>query len=266
MADNRPIGVFDSGVGGLTVVREIKKLMPNENIVYFGDTGRVPYGSKSNETIIRYAKEDESFLLKRNVKIIVAACGTVSSVAASTAKELPIPFFDVVSPAAVAAVEATKTGRIGIIGTSATIKSGAHKSNILKLLPTAEIFAKACPLFVPLVEEGWIERDNPVTRETALRYLKEIKENGVDTLILGCTHYPALVDVIGDIMGDKVTLINMGTSVAKNVKTTLEKLNAFSSNFTGDKYFVSDRVESFSVLAKRLLGTDIGDIVEKIDI
>lgn len=266
MSDNRPIGIFDSGLGGLTVVKEIKRLMPEENIVYFGDTGRVPYGSKSNETIIRYAKEDEAFLLKNNVKLIVAACGTVSSVAANTAKDLPVPFFDVVNPAAETAVSSTKTGRIGIIGTSATIRSGAHKRKILSLMPNAFIVSNACPLFVPLVEEGWIEKENIITRKTAEKYLEPIKESGVDTLILGCTHYPALCDIIADIMGNDVTLVNMGASVAKKIKESLCLNNSFSAKKTEDKYFVSDRVEAFSTIAKSLLGFDIENLVRKIDI
>ena len=264
--DNRPIGVFDSGLGGLTVVKELKKIMPNESIVYFGDTGRVPYGSKSEETIIKYAKEDEAFLIKNDVKLIIAACGTVSSVAAKTADDLPVPFFDVVNPAAENAVKVTKSGKIGIIGTSATIKSEAHKRKILSLMPSAEIFSKACPLFVPLVEEGFIESDNKITRLTAENYLKDIKAAGVDTLILGCTHYPALYNIIKDIMGDEVTLINMGVPVAAKVKESLLATNSFSSGEAYDKYFVSDRVDSFSKTAKSLLGYDIEDLVEKVDI
>lgn len=266
MSDNRPIGVFDSGVGGLTVVKELKKLMPNESIVYFGDTGRVPYGSKSNETIIRYAREDEAFLLKQNVKMIIAACGTVSSVAYFTGSELSVPFFDVVKPAAETAAKITNLKRIGIIGTPATIRSGAHEKEILKLIPDAFIVSNSCPLFVPLVEEGWIKNDNQVTVKTAEKYLKPIKESNVDTLILGCTHYPALYEIIADIMGDKVTLINMGTSVANKVFASMEKDNSFSNASVKDKYFVSDRVENFSNLAKNLLGTDVGNLVEKIDI
>ncbi len=264
--DNRPIGVFDSGLGGLTVVKELKKIMANESIVYFGDTSRVPYGSKSEETIIKYAKEDEAFLIKNNVKLIIAACGTVSSVAAKTAEGLPVPFFDVVNPAAENAASVTKNGKIGIIGTSATIKSEAHKRKILSLIPGAEIFSKACPLFVPLVEEGFIEKDNTVTRLIAENYLKDIKAAGVDTLILGCTHYPALYDIIKEIMGDEVTLINMGVSVAKKVKEALVKTGSFSEEKVQDKYFVSDRVDSFSKIAKSLLGYDIEDLVEKVDI
>ncbi|MBQ4154819.1 MAG: glutamate racemase [Clostridia bacterium] len=264
LSDNRPIGVFDSGLGGLTVVKELKKLLPNESIVYFGDTGRVPYGTRSDETILRYAREDEAFLLEQNVKLIVAACGTVSSVAYMTSEELPVPFIEVVNPAAESAVEATKTGRIGVIGTPATINSRAHARAVLKRLTDAVIVANACPLFVPLVEEGWIDADDEVTYNTAKRYLAPIIEGRVDTLILGCTHYPALEKVIANIMGDGVTLINMGTSVAQKVKATLESTNSFADKVTVDKYYVSDRAASFSAIAKNLLGHNIEECVEQV--
>lgn len=266
MVDNRPIGVFDSGLGGLTVVKELKRLLPNESIVYFGDTGRVPYGTRSNETILRYAREDEAFLLEQNVKMIVAACGTVSSVAYMTSEELPVPFFEVVNPAAESAVAVTKTGRIGVIGTPATINSRAHARAILKHLPDAVIVANACPLFVPLVEEGWIDSKDQVTYNTAKRYLEPIIKGNVDTLILGCTHYPALEKVIADIMGDGVTLINMGTSVAQKVKAALKSTNSFAESEPNDKFYVSDRAESFSAIAKNLLGRDIDQCVEQVKI
>lgn len=266
MADNRPIGVFDSGLGGLTVVKELKRLMPKESIIYFGDTGRVPYGSRSNETIMRYAREDEAFLLSQDVKMIIAACGTVSSVAYSTSEELPVPFFEVVKPAAQSAVATTKTGRIGVIGTPATIRSRAHARAILKLLPDAVTVCNACPLFVPLVEEGWIDPDDEITRLTARRYLEPIIEANVDTLILGCTHYPALEKIIADIMGEGVTLINMGTAIAERVKKALLTSGNAADTPSADRYFVSDRVDTFSRIAKNLLGSDIEDKVEQIDI
>lgn len=266
MADNRPIGVFDSGLGGLTVVKELKRLMPKESVIYFGDTGRVPYGSRSSETIMRYAREDEAFLLSHDVKMIVAACGTVSSVAYSTSEELPVPFFEVVNPAAESAVAATKTGRIGVIGTSATIRSYAHAKAILNHLPDAVIASNACPLFVPLVEEGWIERNDEITTLTVKRYLEPIMKADVDTLILGCTHYPVLQDIIADIMGQGVALINMGVSVAEKVKKSLEITGSMADELKYDKFFVSDRVDTFSKIAKNLLGRDINNEVEQIDI
>lgn len=270
MADNRPIGVFDSGLGGLTVVKELKRILPSENIIYFGDTGRVPYGNRSEDTIMRYAREDEAFLLSHDVKIIVAACGTVSSVAYATSRDLPVPFFGVVNPAAESAVKATKNKRIGVIGTPATIRSRAHARAILKKLPDAVIVANSCPLFVPLVEEGWIDKSDEVTVCTAQRYLQPIIEGNVDTLILGCTHYPALEDVIAKVMGNNVTLINMGAAVASQVKESLSKSGGLcdlsSEEKSEDKFFVSDRAASFSNIAKTLLGNDIEEQVEQIDI
>ncbi len=266
MSDNRPIGVFDSGLGGLTVVKELKRLLPNEDIVYFGDTGRVPYGTRSNDIVKRYAREDEAFLLSQNVKMIVAACGTVSSVAYMTAKELPVPFIEVVTPAAEVAAKATKQGRVGVIGTPVTINSRSHARAILKLLPDAVIVANSCPLFVPLVEEGWISRDDEVVKQVAKRYLEPIIEGMADTLIMGCTHYPVLKNVFADILGDSVTLIDPGTATANKVKEYLEKNNALNSKGGNCQYFVSDRANTFSKIAQILLSENIEDSVKQIDI
>ena len=261
MSNNRPIGVFDSGLGGLTVVKELKNLMPNEDIIYFGDTGRVPYGNRSVDTIKRYAREDEAFLLKQDVKVIIAACGTVSSVAADVSNTLPIPFFEVVTHACAEAVRVTKNGKIGVIGTAATIKSGKHKEHILKLKPDAQVFAQSCPLFVPLVEEGWYRKEDMVVKETVSRYLKPLIDAGVDTVILGCTHYPVLSDVIGKVMGKGVTLINAGTQTAMAVLDYLKKnemLNG-TGNLKNSRFFVSDKAESFVMQASVLLGKDIDE-------
>lgn len=268
MSDNRPIGIFDSGLGGLTVAREIIKLMPSEDIVYFGDTGRVPYGTRSRETIVKYAQQDESFLLSKNVKLIVAACGTVSSVASDTGELLPVPFIEVVSHAANRAVEATKNKRIGVIGTTATISSNSYKTKILDLMPTAEVFQQDCPLFVPLVEAGWINNDDSVTIETARRYLQPLKDNDVDVLIMGCTHYPVITYIIHDIMGKNVTLVNIGEYTAKAVLEYLTANNMLNnSNKNGThNYYVSDRTESFSKTASILMGNNIVDNVERVDI
>lgn len=267
MADNRPIGVFDSGLGGLTVAREIKRLLPCEDIVYFGDTGRVPYGTRSDDTVRRYAVEDEAFLLSQNVKMIVAACGTVSSVAYMTGESLPVPFVEVITPAGEAAVKATVNKKIGVIGTPVTIKSRAHEKAVLKLLPDATVSANACPLFVPLVEEGWIFENDIVVKETALRYLTPIIESGVDTLIMGCTHYPVLKNVISSLMGNNVTLIDPGTATAEKVKEYLCSTEKASKNEKGVcRYYVSDRVDTFSKIAATLLGEDITDSVEQIDL
>ncbi|MBQ0084365.1 MAG: glutamate racemase [Clostridiales bacterium] len=269
MADNRPIGIFDSGLGGLTVMKEIVKLLPNENIIYFGDTGRVPYGTRSRNTIRKYAVQDENFLLKHSVKIIVAACGTVSAVAADTGKALPVPFFEVISTAAQSAVSATKNGKIGVIGTPATISSGEHAKKIKVLLPSAEIFMESCPLFVPLVEEGLFSESDPVVLETATRYLEPLKQNGIDTLVLGCTHYPLLAPVISKVMGEEVKLINMGEAAAISIKDFLTENGMLCDNFGNatHKFFVSDMTESFGEVANLLLGEKISENnAEQVDI
>lgn len=261
MADSRPIGVFDSGLGGLTVARELCRVLPCEDIVYFGDTGRVPYGPKSQSTIRQYAVEDERFLLSKDVKLIIAACGTVSSVAADTANDLPVPFFGVVSYAADAAVKATQNGKIGVIGTSATVKSGKHKECIEKLMPNAEVICCACPLFVPLVEEGWSDKDDIVVKETVARYLSPMKSAGVDTLILGCTHYPVLSEAISDFLGNNVTLINAGTAVSEAVKEYLLSNNSLNSSENQGKnsFYVSDKPDSFRAQASILLQREIDE-------
>lgn len=261
MADNRAIGVFDSGLGGLTVVREIMKTLPNESIVYFGDTGRVPYGTRSEDTIKKYARQDERFLLTHNVKLIVAACGTVSAVAADTANELPVPFIEVVSSSVNDALTATKNGKIGVLATSATIKSGAHKRLILKVLPTAQVIENAGTLLVPIVEEGWSGKDDAVALEALRRYLKPMMEVKVDTIILGCTHFPVLEDAIKTIVGKDVTLVNMGVSAANVVKNYLEKNNALSdSESSSHSFFVSDKTDAFTKTAKILLGDNKNEI------
>ncbi len=259
MADNRPIGVFDSGLGGLTVLRELEKILPGESIVYFGDTGRVPYGSRSNETIIHYARQDENFLLSKNVKYIVAACGTVSAVASSTGDDLPIPFMGVVENSVLDAINCTKNNKIGVIATSATINNGAHKKLIEKHLPAAEVTMVSCPLFVPLVEEGWVSSEDEVVVGTVKRYLTPLIEAGVDTLILGCTHYPVLKDAIKRVMGEDVMLINMGYSTARAVADQLRKLDMLCDENTLAKreFYVSDVTAGFSKIAKTLLGEEI---------
>ncbi len=265
--DNRPIGVFDSGLGGLTVVKELKRLLPNEDIIYFGDTGRVPYGTRSDDTVRRYAKEDEEFLLTHNVKMIVAACGTVSSVAYSTGKDLPVPFIEVVTPAGERAAALSRNKRIGVIGTPVTVKSRSHAKSILKSEPNAVVIANACPLFVPLVEEGWISPEDPIVTETAKRYLNPLIDGGVDTLIMGCTHYPALKPIFEKIMGSDVALVDPGTATAEKVKMLLAKNRLESDRKTGVcKYFVSDRADTFSKIAGILMGEDIAENVKQIDL
>ena len=267
MADRRPIGVFDPGLGGLTVVKELRRFLPNEDIVYFGDTGRVPYGTRSIDTIKKYASEDEKFLLSKDVKLIIAACGTVSSVASKEAESLPVPFFEVVSHAAKAAAEATSNNKIGVLGTSATVKSGKHAEHILKYLAgqKVEVTSSACTMFVPLVEEGWYSAEDEVVLETVRRYLQPVIDAQVDTVILGCTHYPVLSEAIKKVMGDEVTLINAGTATAKAVYEYLSSNSMLNDKATaGEQYFyVSDKADSFRSIASNLLGETVD--VERVE-
>ncbi len=265
--DNRAIGVFDSGLGGLTAVREIKKVLPNEKILYFGDTGRVPYGTRSAETIAKYARQDINFLLKQDVKMIVAACGTVSSNASAVLDEIPVPHTNIIEPCCDKALEVTRNKKIGVIATSATISSGSFERKLKFMDNSVEVFAKSCPLLVPLVENGFIDRENKVTRLVVEEYLATLRENGVDTIILGCTHYPILKEIIGDIVGDEVKLINSGKEIAHRCKTILEKFNMLSQQNNNEaEFFVSDSVEGFEKTATICLGAPISGNITKIDI
>lgn len=252
--DKRAIGVFDSGLGGLTAVSEIMKLCPGEDIVYFGDTARVPYGTRSEDTIKRYAREDVELLRSFDIKAIVMACGTVSSVALSEIEgDYDIPMIGVVKPASRAAAAATRSGKIGIIGTAATVKSRSYEREILKLLPQAEIFSAPCPLFVPLVENGRVSKDDIVLMTMVSEYLLPIRERGVDTLIMGCTHYPIIEDAIRSFMGEDVALINPGREAAK-LLASREDIKKNSAARGSYKFFVSDDVEGFSRHAAAFLG------------
>lgn len=264
--DKRPIGVFDSGLGGLSVVRELVAQLPHENIVYFGDTGRVPYGSRSREIIEKYARQDCRFLLSQDVKMVIAACGTVSSVAPQVLAGLPVPAMGVVEAPAAAAVAATKNNRIGIIGTAATVNSGAFAAAIERMSPDVTVIQTACPLFVPLVENGWIEPDNEVTIATAKRYLLPMKEQGIDTLILGCTHFPLLAPIIGRVMGEGVTLIDTGRETARACATYLRDRDALRAADTpaSRQFFVSDRPVDFSNVAGVFLGDGICETVQTV--
>ncbi len=255
MSDNRAIGVFDSGVGGLTVLKEILKLLPNENFVYFGDTKRVPYGTKPVETLVRYAKENEAFLLSQNVKLIVAACATISSVAYFTGEKLPVPFLGVVNDSVYTAVNSSKNGKIGVIATPQTVLSGSHKRGILELNKNAEVYSVAAPDFVKFVEAGRTDINDKEVYNTAKEYLLPLKEKGIDTLILGCTHFPVLSDVITAVLGKDVKLINMGEATAVAVKNILESKNLLNQENGGNfKFFVSDYTNSFNKSAAFLLG------------
>ncbi|GJQ63242.1 MAG: glutamate racemase [Melioribacteraceae bacterium] len=266
MDRSNPIGVFDSGIGGLTVVKRINSFLPNENIVYFGDTARVPYGTKSNETVTEYALQDANFLVKKNVKLIVVACNTVSSVAMDVLrKKYDIPVIGMIKPGALSAVEATKNGKIGVIGTNATINNKAYSTELKKLDKKLSVLEKACPLFVPLAEEGWT--DHKATRLIAQEYLLEMREQGVDTLILGCTHYPILADVIQEVMGRSVTLIDSGTAASTIVETHLhgKGLRNISNHLGFDDFYVSDLPGKFREIAERFLGKKVENI-SKVDI
>lgn len=266
--DKRPIGLFDSGLGGITVARQIKKLMPHEDIVYFGDTARVPYGTRTREIIKKYAAQDINFLLSQDVKMVIAACGTVS---ANPPQEfidkLSVPYTAVLVPAAQAACAATQNGKIGVIATSATIKSGAYGKEIRNILHNPRIIGKACPLLVPLIENGYVQRDNPVTKMVVEEYLKPIMQEKVDTLILGCTHYPIIKALIGDLVGENVTLIDPGKEAAKHVQAFLTNHHMLNdSSHQGEyRYYVSDDTEGFAANAGVFLeDDDIASHVEKV--
>ena len=237
------IGVFDSGLGGLTAVRELIKILPGEDIVYFGDTARVPYGTRSRDTIRKFAMQDLRFLLDKNPKAVLVACGTISSVALSDLRAMTeIPVIGVVEPTARAACNATRNGKIGILGTSATVKSQSYQTAIGAIAPSIQLTAQACPLFVPLVENGYL--DHPITELAVKEYIAPLQEAGVDTVILGCTHYPLLKPVLGRILGDHVTLIDSGKEAALALAAALKAQNQLSSAAEGQRrYYVSDEVE-----------------------
>lgn len=267
--DQRPIGVFDSGMGGLTAVRQMMQCLPHEDIVYFGDTGRVPYGSRSAETIIKYARQDVAFLRQFDLKAIVIACGTVSATSLSLLRaENPIPILGVVEPACDTAVRLTNSGRIGIIGTTATIRSNVYEAAVRKRMPKAMLLSRACPLFVPLVENGRVRPGDPVTTPVVEEYLSPFREAGVDTMVLGCTHYPLLTDIIAEYMGSGVRLIDTGRECALSLKAYLERTDALNGNtFEGTRhYYASDSAEDFASLASVFLGTDISGRVDRVEI
>ena len=262
------IGVFDSGLGGLSAVKELMNVLPAEDIVYFGDTGRVPYGNRSRDTIIKYAQQDVNFLLRNNVKMVIAACGTVSSVATGLSDSLSIPFTGVVDPTAKAAAAATKNGKIGVIGTTATINSHSYKKKIKEINPELEILEKDCPLFVPLVENGFTDPEDIIVKSVVEHYTKEFTLKGVDTVILGCTHYPLLTDAIAKVLGDGVTLIDSGRATAVYTAELLKNMNLESTAKSTGKYkfFVSDTPDNFANMAGMFLGRDMSHKVTQIDI
>jgi glutamate racemase len=262
----KPIGVFDSGIGGLTVVRAIRWQLPHENIVYFGDTARVPYGPKSPQVIKEYAEDDTKFLLSQSVKMIVVACNTVSAVALDVVQQKAnVPVVGVIVPGAQAAAAATKTKRIGVIGTTGTILSKAYTNAITQIDPSLTVFPKACPLFVPLAEEGWVE--HAATELIAKEYLFSLLTEKIDTLVLGCTHYPLLKKMISKAMKNTVTLIDSGEATAIEVDKILQdnKLINPSEQIPVVKFFVSDIPAKFTEIGERFLGMNLG-IVKKVHV
>lgn len=264
--DNRPIGIFDSGIGGLTVLKEVMEQLPNEDIIYFGDTARIPYGTKSKETVLKYAFQCIKFLLSKNIKAIVIACNTASAIALNEAlKAFDVPIIGVIDPGAHAAIEATKNNKVGVIGTTSTINSEAYQTRIRELNKSAEVIGVACPLFVQIVEDGW--EDTDVARIAAEKYLLELKEHNIDTLVLGCTHYPILRYTLSKVMGDKVSLVNPAFETAKEVKNVLKEKELLAENKEKVvyKYYVSDDPEKFRRIGGNILNKNI-EIIEKVDI
>lgn len=258
--DNRPIGIFDSGIGGLTVFKEVKRVLPKEDIVYFGDTARVPYGTKSKDTVIRFSVQNADFLVGANVKMIVIACNTSSSYSIPVLRQrYDIPVLGVIEPGAKEAAAATRKMKIGVIGTRATIASGSYEKEIKRINPEIDIFTAKCPLFVPLVEEGWLKED--VTKIVAKKYLEPLKRKKIDTIVLGCTHYPMLKPVIREVLGKGVTIIDSAVETAKAVRGILEekKINKKQGR-PRYRFYVSDEPELFKRIGSSFLGERIRNV------
>lgn len=267
--ENRPIGVFDSGVGGLTAVKELRKILPNEDIIYFGDTARVPYGSRSQTTIKKYTDQAISFFERLNVKAILAACGTVSSNYTPedyAKRKLDIPFVTVVEPSAREATRLTESGKIAVMATTASIRNGAYTKAIKEILPQAEVEGQGCPILVTLVENGLTDKDHPVTHAALEMYLEPIKKAEVDTIVLGCTHFPLLRDAIAAQMTG-VGFVDSGAAAARELENILQRKELLSSSNGGNIiYYVTDTVGSFCSVAKNFLVEDISDKVKHVDI
>ena len=255
------IGVFDSGVGGLTVLHELVRALPREQFIYLGDTGRYPYGTKSAETVGRYSIENTEFLLDKGVKLLVVACNTMSSVALDQiAERAALPTVGVIEPGARAAARATRNRRVGVIGTEATIASGAYTQALRRVAPDVEIYTRACPLFVPLAEEGWV--DNDIARATARLYLGSLRRSGIDTLILGCTHYPLLRDIITAVMGPSVRLVDSAVSTARATGDLLVRHRIARTRGPGSvSFFVTDVPDRFIKVGQRFLGEQVQSAV-----
>jgi glutamate racemase len=259
----KAIGIFDSGVGGLTVLKEVVRVLPQEDTIYLGDTARVPYGTKSPETVVRYSRQIAQYLLSRDIKLLVVACNTASAVALSTLQQqFEIPIVGVIEPGARAAANVTKSGKVGVIGTAATIGSSAYTKAIKRINPDIEVLSRACPLFVPLAEEGWVEND--VARMTARIYLEDLKKQGVDTLVLGCTHYPILKEVIAEVMGPEVMLVDSAEQTALTVAEILssQQLLRPVGEQGNHHYYVTDIPAGFIRVGNRFLGGRLGDVYQ----
>lgn len=254
--DPRPVGVFDSGLGGLTAVREILRLLPAESIVYFGDTAHLPYGNKSRESVTRFSLEIARFLIDQDVKCLLVACATASSNALDTlTQRLEVPVIGVIEPAARAAVAASPRGRIGVIGTLGTVGSGAYPRAVEALAPGARVISHACPLFVPLVEEGWI--DHPVTRRVAEEYLADLKSGDLESLILGCTHYPLIAPLLRELLGPGVALIDSGAEAARAMGALLAERGQLAAGEPEHRFYLSDLPLHFTRVARAFLGRDL---------
>ncbi len=256
------IGIFDSGIGGLTVVHALSEILPDENLIYFGDTGRTPYGTKSPDVVRRYSEENALFLAEKGIKLLVVACNSASAVAMTRLREVvDVPVVGVIEPGAAAAVAASRNRRIGVVGTEATIRSGSYTTALETLCPELEIYTRACPLFVPLAEEGWV--DNGVARDTAGLYLASLKNSGIDTLVLGCTHYPLLRHTISEVMGPGVELIDSAVATAESVRDILERDSIRRQGARGSRsFFVSDAPERFIRVGARFLGEEVDSAVQ----
>lgn len=267
--DTRPIGIFDSGLGGLTAVRKLRELLPGEDLIYLGDNARVPYGNRSRETILRYAREDAAFLLSQNVKAILIACGTVSSNAIRELQSFcPVPVLGIVEHTARSAAAATRNGRIAVAATAATIRSHAFSSALAGISPDAEVLEKSCPLLVPLVEDGRVSPEEPLLRLALSEYLAEVTEFGADTLILGCTHYPLISTAMDRILSGSVTLVDSGSETAKALAALLEANGLLSGKPIGGDLclFVTDAASHFSELASLFLGAEAGEKIRKVSL
>lgn len=260
MNKKRSIGIFDSGIGGLTVLHSIMRTLPGENTIYVGDTARVPYGTKSARAVTQYSLEIGNFLNNMQIKALVVACNTASAVALPKLKEtFDIPVIDMIGPAARKAAKVSGNGKIGIIGTEGTIRSGAYEKTLKEIKENLTVTSSSCPLFVPLAEEGWV--DNDIALMTAQRYLEVFKESQIDTLILGCTHYPLFKETIGKVMGRHITLVDSGEEAAHELRILLEERNeAGKEEKSRRQYFVTDTPDRFLRLGKRFLGEEIGQV------